>query len=152
MEIGTTGHAIDRRGINHPAHYNNHPSGVEVIEVNRHMTGNVAAAFKYVLRRGEKVEHGLSTKQQIIKDLDKALWYLTDQMKMHEAKDTDPKPSYLWADAGDEALIKMTEHETNDEVAAFMLHIGRYCGANSVASLGRATQKIQSLKAQVEIS
>lgn len=33
----TTGQQIDPRGVNHPAHYNKHPSGVEAIEVCRYM-------------------------------------------------------------------------------------------------------------------
>lgn len=77
----TTGQQIDPRGVDHPAHYNNHPSGIEAIEVCRFMNFNVGSAFKYVYRRGDKVERGMTKEQAIQKDLDKALWYIRDERK-----------------------------------------------------------------------
>ena len=46
--------------IEHPRHYNSHPSGVECIDVNEYMTANMAAAFKYLMRwehKGLKAEN-----------------------------------------------------------------------------------------------
>lgn len=80
-EVGTTGQVIDPRGVDHPRHYNNHESGVEAIEVCRYMNFNVGSAFKYVYRRGDKVEAGMTQAQAIQKDLDKALWYIRDEWK-----------------------------------------------------------------------
>lgn len=77
----TTGNVIDPRGVDHPHHYNTHESGVEAIEVCRYMNFNVGSAFKYVYRRGDKVEHGMTKEQAIQKDLDKALWYIRDERK-----------------------------------------------------------------------
>ncbi len=34
--------------INHPSHYNASPSGIELIEVYRHMTFNIGNAMKYL--------------------------------------------------------------------------------------------------------
>lgn len=54
--------------VNHPRHYNNHPSGVEAIimcEVMEFCPGN---AFKYIYRAGEK--------GNALQDLKKALWYI----------------------------------------------------------------------------
>lgn len=62
---------IDPEGINHAAHYNRHPSGVECIVVKRMLGSNMADAFKYVTRRDEK--------GTAYKDLGKAVWYMTDE-------------------------------------------------------------------------
>jgi len=67
---GTTGHAIDPNGVNHPKHYNLHPAGIEAIDVIEHMTFNIGSAIKYTWRAGLK--EGEAT----LKDIDKALWYL----------------------------------------------------------------------------
>ena len=77
----TTGKVCDPRGVNSPAHYNTHESGVEAIEVCRFMNFNVGSAFKYVYRRGDKVEPYMTPAQAIQKDLDKALWYIHDEIE-----------------------------------------------------------------------
>jgi hypothetical protein len=68
--VGTTGHEIDPRGVNHPKHYNIHPAGIECIDVIEHMTANITFTIKHVWRAGLK--EGEAT----LKDIDKALWYL----------------------------------------------------------------------------
>lgn len=55
--------------VDHPAHYNNHPSGVECIDIIEHMPSNVASAMKYLWRCDEK-------HLDPFEDLDKALWYV----------------------------------------------------------------------------
>lgn len=76
---GTTGHDLDPEGINHPKHYNEHPSGVECIEVVRHMNFNLGNAIKYLWR------NGLKDTEVPLKDLKKAAWYLEDEIKRREA-------------------------------------------------------------------
>lgn len=44
--------------INHPAHYNSHPSGVECITVVEHLTFNVGNAVKYLWRAGLSAHRG----------------------------------------------------------------------------------------------
>ena len=56
--------------VDHPRHYNNHPSGVECIELNRQFAGSLAAAIKYAFRLGQKDDP--------IQDAEKCLWYLAD--------------------------------------------------------------------------
>lgn len=53
--------------VNHPAHYNAHPSGVECIDVVEHMPFNVGSAIKYLWRAGLKGD--------AVEDLEKAAWY-----------------------------------------------------------------------------
>lgn len=81
----TTGAVCDPNGVNRPLHYNTHPSGIEAIEAIRGLTCNYAQAYKYVFRRGEKVEAGMTPEQAIRKDLAKAKWYLNDEF-MNQAK------------------------------------------------------------------
>lgn len=40
--------------VNHPKHYNTHASGIECIQVVRHMNFNKGNAIKYIWRAGEK--------------------------------------------------------------------------------------------------
>jgi hypothetical protein len=55
--------------VNHPRHYNQHPSGVECIELIEHLMCNQANAIKYVWRCG------LKTTETPVRDLQSARWY-----------------------------------------------------------------------------
>jgi len=61
--------------VNHPKHYNSHPSGVECITITRHMTFNLGNAMKYLWR------NGLKDGSPSIQDLEKAIWYINDEIK-----------------------------------------------------------------------
>ncbi len=54
--------------VDHPAHYNSHPSGIEAIQIVEHMNFCRGNAVKYIWRAGEKGNE--------IEDLKKARWYL----------------------------------------------------------------------------
>ncbi len=82
MDIAT-GHldcpALERRDpalaqdpVNHPVHYTNHPSGIECIQIPRHMNFNLGNALKYIWRA--------DLKGQAVEDLEKAAWYLRDEI------------------------------------------------------------------------
>ena len=64
--------AYQQSTVNHPAHYNAHPSGIEVIEIVRHMGFNLGNVVKYILRCDEK--------GNAVEDLEKARWYLDDEI------------------------------------------------------------------------
>lgn len=74
----TTGKPVDVHGVDHPPHYNKHPSGIEVIEIVRYMGFNLGNAFKYVARHMEKGDP--------VKDLNKAAWYLADYIQHQRDK------------------------------------------------------------------
>jgi hypothetical protein len=40
--------------VNNPAHYCGHPSGIECIQVTRHLSFNRGNAFKYIFRHRDK--------------------------------------------------------------------------------------------------
>jgi hypothetical protein len=62
--------------VNHPEHYNAHPSGVECIEITRHMGFNLGNVVKYVWRA--------DLKGNAIQDLKKAAFYLSDEIAKRE--------------------------------------------------------------------
>ena len=62
--------------VNHPPHYTVHPSGVEAIEITRHMNFNLGNAMKYIWRADLK---GNATQ-----DLEKAIFYIQDENKRLE--------------------------------------------------------------------
>lgn len=62
--------------VNHPYHYVAHPSGVECIEITRHMNFCLGNAMKYIWRAGLKGD--------ALEDLRKAAWYIDDEIKRLE--------------------------------------------------------------------
>jgi Protein of unknwon function (DUF3310) len=55
-----------------PPHYQQHPSGIECIQITRHMNFNLGNVFKYIWRSDHK--------EALIQDLKKAQWYLADEI------------------------------------------------------------------------
>ena len=75
--------------INRPAHYTNHPSGAECIEIAEWFSFNLGNAIKYIWRNGKKGDR--------LEDLRKARWYLDreitrleDEIDRREAGMPDP--------------------------------------------------------------
>lgn len=60
--------------VNHPAHYTNHPSGVQCIDITRHMNFNLGNAMKYLWRSGQKDQN------PAVQDLEKAVFYIQDEI------------------------------------------------------------------------
>ncbi len=60
--------------VNHPKHYNAHPSGVECVDVAEHYGFNVGNAIKYLWRAGLK-------SPDPIEDLKKAAWYIAREIE-----------------------------------------------------------------------
>jgi len=62
--------------VDHPKHYNNHPSGLECIQFKRHLPSSLSDAFKYIWRYSLKGG---------IEDLQKSIWYINDDKnnRMH---------------------------------------------------------------------
>jgi hypothetical protein len=91
--------------VHHPHRYNNHPSGVECIDIKRLMSSDAGDAFKYVFR--EEYKNG---KQ----DLEKALFYLKD-LRRHEIT--------IWVQGyvteGRDLLQRVIEAEPNPMKANF---------------------------------
>ena len=92
--------------VNHPAHYNSHPNGIECIDIIRHYTCDIANAIKYLWRAGlkpkwdkaaierEKSDAGIGYSERElarlkvkddaekeIEDLKKAIFYIEDYQR-----------------------------------------------------------------------
>ena len=68
--------------VEHPQHYNSHPSGIECIEITRHMDFNLGNVLKYIWRHGQKKNDNEGVLEKAIDDLEKASWYLNDEIRM----------------------------------------------------------------------
>lgn len=66
--------------VNHPSHYTSDPSGIECIQITRHRNFNIGNAFKYLWRAGLKDE------AKTIQDLEKAIFYIKDEINRLEGK------------------------------------------------------------------
>jgi transposase len=66
--------------VNHPKYYNEHPSGVECIEIARHYCFSIGNAIKYLWRAGLKKDASLTDTEKEIEDLKKAIWYIQDRI------------------------------------------------------------------------
>ncbi|UFQ16392.1 MULTISPECIES: DUF3310 domain-containing protein [Streptomyces] len=66
----TSAQKVDRgnTAVEHPSHYTSHPSGVECIEITKHMNFALGNAIKYLWRAGLKGD--------AIQDLEKARQYI----------------------------------------------------------------------------
>jgi len=63
--------------VNCPAHYTNHPSGIECIRITEHMNFCLGNAIKYIWRAGNK--------GPAIEDLGKAIWYISAEIERLKA-------------------------------------------------------------------
>ena len=65
--------------IEHPKHYTSHPSGIECIQITRHMGFNLGNAIKYIWRA--------DLKNDALEDLEKAIWYLLDEIQKRKSEE-----------------------------------------------------------------
>jgi uncharacterized protein DUF3310 len=63
--------------VNHPAHYAQHPSGIECIQITEHMGFCLGNAMKYIWRA--------DLKGSSIEDLKKAVWYINREIELRSS-------------------------------------------------------------------
>ena len=78
--VDANSHERTKDMVQNPPHYTSHPSGVEAIEVTRHMNFNLGNAMKYLWRAG------LKDPSKTIEDLRKAEFYIQDEIKKLEGE------------------------------------------------------------------
>lgn len=66
--------------VNHPKHYTSDPSGIECIDITRHRNFNIGNAIKYLWRAGLKEDKDRKLIDKQVEDLNKAVWYLVDEI------------------------------------------------------------------------
>ena len=119
--------------VDHPGHYNSHPSGVEAIDIVEYMNFCLGNAFKYVFRYRHK--HGVN-------DLKKAVWYLKRQIEnptTHDFKPDRLMPEY-------DALLEILSKEEDKKVAQALDYIYYYSFSNNnYRELEKAIDLIEEL-------
>lgn len=127
--------------VQHPSHYNQHPAGIECIEIIRHYTCDIANAIKYLWRAGLKPEMGMDDAEKEIEDLRKALFYIEDYRKQIPQL---PKTYFKSPLLIDKLVAKATGH-TIDEISKgyeanvgtainFLLGLGIICNGRVYVS------------------
>lgn len=64
--------------VDHPKHYNEHPKGIECIDVIEDFPFNIGTSIKYLWRAGLKPGQGM------VQDYKKALWYIQREIERFE--------------------------------------------------------------------
>jgi len=108
--------------VDHPAHYNSHPSGVEAIEIAERLSFNLGNAIKYLMRRKHKGRE--------LEDLQKALWYTKRE---HERLSKSPRD--VWPGSGilvEKAINVVAAEDCPDMATAIgLLALANWCDASS---------------------
>lgn len=68
---------VQSEAVEHPSHYNQHPAGIECIDVAEHFNFNLGNGIKYLWRAGLKGPDPAE-------DLRKARWYIEREIKRLE--------------------------------------------------------------------
>ena len=119
-----------------PSHYKSHPSGVQCIDISKHLSGCLAQAFQYVWRCGQKDDP--------IQELDKAIWFIKAEMTVDDYAIVNYS-----AIVGNITLVRSSEVDTRRAVALSNIAIAnKYTIAHRNNRLASAIQAIEKLKAE----
>jgi len=80
IENTTQGYKVKEDVVHNPSHYTSHPSGIECIDIVKHMNFPLGSAMKYIWRAGLKDDKVL--------DLRKAKEYIDIELKRLEGLDS----------------------------------------------------------------
>ena len=113
--MATTQSKDPNEQVNHPRHYNQHPSGVECIEIIEHLPCNLANAVKYIWRAG------LKKSSDPLRDLRSAQWYALRERERVERfglKDVPkPRTDIVWQSLARRVIEDAKTRETHDLLA-----------------------------------
>lgn len=99
--------------VKQPSHYTSHPSGVECIEITKHMSFTLGSAMKYIWR--------CDLKKDAIEDLKKAQEYLRIEIDLRESV---------------QAKVKSEAKATTVPAIYHSIHSGTYVPINTLARYG----------------
>lgn len=108
--------------VHHPRHYLSHPSGVEPIEICRHLSGDWFNAFKYVFRAEHKNGR---------QDIEKALYYAEDGV----AHQNIPMRLPSWTDYETALLNGIIDYEPDSTKRTFYNAIQQQSAAGARACI-----------------
>ena len=84
--MATTQSEDPNERVDHPRHYNQHPSQIECIELIEHLPCNLANAVKYIWRCG------LKQSEKPLRDLQSARWYTERESQREDLYDLADEP------------------------------------------------------------
>jgi len=121
-----------------PSHYKSHPSGVECIDISKHLSGCLAQAFQYVWRCGQKDDP--------IQELDKAIWFIKAEMTVDEYAIVNYS-----AIEDNIVLVRNAEIDNHKAIALTNIaiankHMNKYMTGQRIGKLSYAIQSIEELK------
>ncbi len=73
---------VKEDNVNHPSHYTSHPSGTECISITQYYDFCIGNAIKYLWRAGLKKDADKSDIEKEVEDLNKAIWYINQKIKL----------------------------------------------------------------------
>jgi hypothetical protein len=102
--------------VDHPRHYNQHPSGIECIELIEHLPANLANAVKYIWRCG------LKATETPLRDLKSARWYTKreeERIELYELyEESSRKTDVVWR-----ALVYRIMKQENGLLGEYLSHL-----------------------------
>jgi hypothetical protein len=116
--------------VTKPLHYNVHPSGIECIEISRHLSFCQGNAFKYVWRFRWKNGR---------EDLEKAIWYLS----FPEAN--SPAPRAIIS-----PLATVIKHEPNVIIVSIFLKITTGLADQAIKEIHRLIDNYDDLQCDLD--
>ena len=83
--------------VNHPSHYSwlKDKCGIEPIDIIRYFDFNLGNALKYIMRCNHKSDTNMSDKEKAIEDLEKAIFYLKDEINLIKNENIKTYPT-IW--------------------------------------------------------
>lgn len=121
--------------VNHPSHYCSHPSGVECITITRHMGFCLGNAVKYLWRAGMK------DSAPPIQDLEKAIWYIQEEIKLRRLGTSAGEPTPAKPDGSKERPLEEGTVWPGDWIKYFDESAGRVCVTQYVGKNKTATHE-----------
>ena len=108
--------------VRHPRHYNQHPSGIECIEIIEHLPCNLANAVKYIWRCG------LKQSTDPLRDLRSAQWYILRERgrikrfdRTHTAYAQTPRADAVWCGLAQQIVQDALKRGDQDNLLAACL-------------------------------
>jgi len=122
-----------------PSHYTSHPSGIECIEISKHLSGCLAQAFQYGWRCGKKDDP--------IQELKKAIWFIEAELTI----DQEDKLTVTNIPQIEKHLGRVIDHETGHKLIA-LKNIARanILNAPRFTTLCKAKQAINAMISEYE--
>lgn len=96
--------------VNTPIHYRTHESGLEAIEITRHLIGDLSNAWKYAMRYEDK-----NTPK---KDVKKLCWYLNDFHKNFIDENNECTSNIDVPDEIKDKMLKVIDTEPVQQIQA----------------------------------